>query len=411
MKKILLLLLALLTIAIPQSGAAEKESFIAKVIADQDEYAAFVKARDSKDGLEKAGLMEEFISDYPDSVLTVNALEYALMAYQQAGLYDKVEQTAEEILQVEHGNLFVLSTLTYIQRVKSSKGDHDAAQNAQSNGKKGLKALAGWKKPSELSEAAYEKQRAQMTATFAGAAAYGAQKENDLASARKYYLMAVKAAPDSLADYYQLAVTCLDTPVPDTNGFWYLARAHYLAKVQKNDSTRQKIAKNGRARYHKYHGSDEGWEQLLAAAEQQTEPPAGFIVNSSPSACELAVKIVRETDLVMLTFTDWKKVLSQRDCSTDAGLAAQKVWQYIKEQQNNDTRLVIPAKVVSAVGSTIIAAITQEGRHKNKGELHVSLASQPQTLPAVNDDVDIVGIISEYMPEPFLIKMTAAEIR
>lgn len=411
MNKNIYLILAILNSSILFADATEHETSSVKVISDEDEYADFVEARDMKDGLQKAARMEAFVREHPESVLAVNALEHALVAYQQAGLHDKVEQTAEDILEMERNNLVVLSTLTYIQRVKATKGDPDAIREAQENGKRGLRALLSWKRPEALSEAEYERQRTQMTAIFAGAAAYGAQKDSDFVSARMYYLIAVKAAPDSMADYYQLAVACLDMAVPDVNGFWYLARAYYLAGEQQNTALQQKIAKNGKARYRKYHGSEDGWDQLLAAAVQQTEPPEGFFVTSL-SPCELAVKLVQETDALQLTFADWKLALSQRDCSSDAALAAQKVWQHILDkQQNNASRLVIPAKVLSVSGTTITAAVTREGRHENKGELLATFTAHPKNMPALYADVDIVGIISDYTAEPFLLKMKATEVR
>lgn len=412
MNYIIFAILIILNGSVLCAGAAENEGSSAKIVSDEEEYAAFVEARDLPVGLQQAARMEEFVREYPESILAANALEYALVAYQQAGLYDKAEQTAEEILLMERGNVIVLSTLTYIQRVKSSKGDPDAAEAAHANGKRGLKILAHWKKPAVMSEAEYEKLRRQMTAIFAGAAGYGAQLAKDYSGAREYYLIAVKANPGSMADYYQLAVTCLDMPVPDGNGFWYLARAYHLAGEQKNPAIQEKIAKSGKSRYRAYHGSDDGWERLLALTALQTELPADFFVKSSPSPCEQAVKIARETDAVLLTFADWKLVLSHRNCSTEASLAAQKVWQYIQEKQNNGAaKLVIPAKVISASGTSLMAAVTKEGRRNNKGELLAQFAVQPKIMPAVSADVDIVGIISEYTAEPFLLKMKATEVR
>lgn len=412
MKHIIFLILIILNAVALIADAAENESFATKVVSDEMEYAAFVEARDITDGLEKAARMEAFVREYPESILAVNAMEHALVAYQQAGMYDKAEQVAEEILLMERGNVIVLSTLTYIQRVKSSKGDSDAAEAAQANGKRGLKILAHWKKPVVVSEAEYEKLRERMTAIFAGAAAYGAQLAKDYFSAREYYLIAVKADPDSMADYYQLAVTCLDMPVPDVNGFWYLARAYQLAGAQKNAAIQEKIAKSGRARYNLYHGGSDGWDQLLASAAQQYEPPADFFVKPAPSPCEQAVKIARETGAAQMTFSDWKLVLSKRNCSPDAHLAAQKVWQYILDKQSHETtKLVIPAKIISIGRTTIVAAVTQEGRRTNTGELLAQFDAQPKNMPPVYADVNIVGILSEYVSEPFLLKMKASEVR
>lgn len=412
MKKITYQIVILFSFFLSFALAAEIEAPTPTLTTEQPDASAFIKAYYTQDHILKAALMEEFIRTYPSSNLRRNALGEALVAYQQAGLKDNVEKTAEAILLLDNDNLFVLSILTNIQRVKAINGDQEAARKAPANGRKGLKILSGWQKPEVMSQSEYEKLQRQITATFAGAAAFGAQKSNDYATARKYYNIAVKAAPDSLADYYQLAVVSLDLPVPDVSGFWYLARANYLAGVQNNSAVQQKIASSGKTRYRKYHGSDEGWDQLLASTAMQTEPPEGFTIKPLPSPCEQAVNTVREADLVRLTFNDWKLVLSQRDCSPEAGMAAQKVWQFIQKKQNNGSnKLVIPAKIISATNETVMAAVTQEGRHNNIGELQVVLSAKQQNIPAVYADVELVGIISEYTAEPFIMKMTDVKFR
>lgn len=412
MKPSSILALILLSIFIALAALPDSSHADATVLSDPDEYDAFIKARDTKDMLRKAILMENFVQVYPDSSIKVNALEHALLAYQQAGLLDKVEATAEAILQLEQDNLPVLAELTYILRIKATNGSLEAGQKVQSIGKKGLKALTGWAKPAVMSQEEYERQRAQMTAVFAGGAGFGALQEKDYASARKYYLIAVRSAPDSLADTYQMADACLSLPVPDSTGFWYLARAHHLAEIQKNSVILHNIERNGRARYRKHHGSSDGWEQLLAQAARETTPPGGFSVAAAQSPCEQAVSLIRERDLVLLTFTDWKLILSQRDCSPEATQAADKLWQYIQEKQNRGTtRMVIPAKIVSIAGETLLAAVTRSGRHDNQGELLVKLAAPAGNIPTVYADVDIVGFVTSYTAQPFQIIISQAEIR
>ena len=60
----------------------------------------------------------------------------------------------------------------------------------------------------------------------------------------------------------------------EVDGLWYIAKAIALAKG--NEAAQQRISEYGKARYKKYHGSEDGWQELLAAAASETAPLPDF---------------------------------------------------------------------------------------------------------------------------------------
>src|SRR5215472_8019839 len=96
MKRVLVtLVLALTGAAMAQGGAQPAQTSTAadqantptnqKVIKDQTEYNAYIAALQTQDPVQKAAAMEAFITQYPSSVVKVDALEQAMQAYQQTG--------------------------------------------------------------------------------------------------------------------------------------------------------------------------------------------------------------------------------------------------------------------------------------------------------------------------------------
>jgi len=70
-----------------------------KVIKDPAEYNAYITALNTEAPAAKAAAMEAFVTQYPGSVVKVDALEEAMAAYQKNSDTAKVGQTAERILQ------------------------------------------------------------------------------------------------------------------------------------------------------------------------------------------------------------------------------------------------------------------------------------------------------------------------
>lgn len=382
-----------------------------KVVKNPAEYNDYLSALNIADPAIKAAAMEAFLTKYPGSTVKTDALEQAMAAYQRAGNTAKVEESASRLLEIKGDNVRALAIVTYLRRGRATQGDPAALAELAEGARRGLDALARWSKPADVSDDAFAAMRKQMTAIFNGALGFATLQAKDYAGARRYYQLAFASEPNNLQDVYQLALADLQAEPMEVDGLWYIAKATALAKD--NDAAQQRIGDYGKAHYKKYHGSEDGWQELLAAVAGQTAPPPDFAmrIKPAPSPAEIAVQAVRDNDPASLSFSDWELILSQRDASPANREAATKVWNAIQTlQKNGAARLKIPVNIVASTKDTIQAAIAEENRKGNKVDLLVVLKTTLASPPLPGATSEVIGLIVDYQANPFLFVMRDGEV-
>jgi tetratricopeptide (TPR) repeat protein len=382
-----------------------------KVIKDPAEYNAYITALNTTDPAAKGAAMEAFVAQYPSSIVKIDALEQAMGAYQQANNQQKVEQIARQILSIEPNNVRALAIVVYLERGQIK--DAATGGKARADAERGLQELANWKNPEGVTPADYEKMRNQMTGIFAGTAAFGALQQKDYANAEKFYEQALKVDPNDLGNNYQMSIAFLESNPSNPLGFWYGAKALSIAQKQ-NPQAFQAWSPYFLSRYKKYHGNTDDWNQRMATAATQTAPPADFVASIplAPTPCDLAAQAVQQNDPGTLSFGDWELVLSCRDKTPANKDAAEKVWAAIQaKEKNGEARLRIPVKVITVSDpSTMDVAISDDNQAANKADMRVTLDKPATKPPAVGANVDIIGVISQYTPDPFMFTMTKGEL-
>jgi len=407
MKRFILALSLLACIAC--NALAQSTPTSQKTIKDPAEYNAYIAALNTQDPAQKAAAMEAFLAQYPQTIMKPEALEQARAAYQQAGNVQKLEQMARLILQDSPNDVQSLVLLAAIER---NRGTVQSVADARAHAELGLQLLPAWNKPEGTSDADFERVKKQMRVIFNGAAGFGALQAKDYGKAKNYYTAALQAAPltaDNLQDVYQLSIADLESSPIDTTGFWYAAKAINLAGS--NNAAMHSISKYAETKYKNFHGSSDGWQQIVAAASSQNSPPPEFAVKPAPTAAELAVAAVEQNDVKQLSFSDWEFILTYRDASPANRDAAEKVWQAIQTLQGNgQTRLKIAVKVISAQRNALSAAITDENQSANLADVAVALQSPVAVPPAPGALIEVVGLLVSYQLKPFQLRMERASI-
>jgi tetratricopeptide (TPR) repeat protein len=384
-----------------------------KVIKDPAEYNAYITALNTTDPAAKGAAMEAFVAQYPNSIVKIDALEQAMNAYQQANNQQKVEQTARQILTIDPNHVRALAIVVYLERGQIK--DAATGAKARADAEHGLQELGNWK-PTDVSGAEMEKLRNQMTGIFAGTAAFGALQQKDYANARKFYEQALKVDPNDLGNNYQMGIALLESNPMDPLGFWYGAKALSVAQSSNPPNTQaiQSMSPYFVSRYKKYHGNTDDWNQRIAAAATQTVPPANFVASIplAPTPCDLAAQAVQQNDPGALSFSDWELVLSCRDKTPANKDAAEKVWAAIQaKEKNGEARLRIPVKVIAVTDpSTLEVALSDDNQAANKADMRVTMDKPMTKPPAPGAATDIIGVISEYTPDPFMFTMTKGEL-
>jgi tetratricopeptide (TPR) repeat protein len=382
-------------------------------IQDTTEFKGWEDARNIADPAGRAKALEAFLVSYPNTVAKLPALIEILKAYQQAGDNEKLQPTAKRILEIEPSNITALGVDVIVNFMNSQgpKGNPAAVVAAGAEAQKALKALDSWQKPDDMTQDDYDKQRRAMTLAFSTAAGVGALESKDYAAARTNYQKLFDLDP-SIDNCRTLGFADLQMDPPDVAGFWYLAKALSQAQAQNNKAGAQQLAADAKDRYRRYHGGMEGWDQIVVASATQATLPAGFTVKPKPTECEQVVAQVQSAKIASLGVGDWEIILSHRDCSPDAKPLAEKIWQAIQDQQksNGVGKLAFPAvKVISATTDTVKAAITDDNQQANKIDLQFTMEKPFATPPAVGAQLDVVGVVADYTPSPFMFIMQSAE--
>ena len=287
----------------PQASPAQSQTQ-KKEIKDPAEYNAYVGAVQQTDPAAKISGLEAFLTQYPNSVMKEDALELLMGTYQQSNNQAKVIDTANRLLAANPNNARALVLLAYNERAAQKWAD--AKQHAE----RGLQALDKMPKADNVSDADFAKQKTQLAGLLNSVAGFSALQLKDYAEAQKYLRPAVEADPNNVENVYPLALAYLTaTPSDDVNGLFFIARAANLVSDPKGKDS---IIKFGRSRYVKYHGTDQGWDDLLAQTKTTPLPPAGFTITQyvPPTPQQQAAELVKTKKPEEMSFAEWELVLS-----------------------------------------------------------------------------------------------------
>jgi hypothetical protein len=349
-----------------------------KEIKDPAEYNAYVNATGITDPATRANALEQFIAQYPTSVVKDDALEQLMGAYQQAG-----NPKAES----------------------ENPPNPQTAALAVKYGEAGVQALKTYTKPDPMKPEDFEKFKIIALQVFNGAAARGSLNNKDYPSAQKYFQAALdtelRMDPNDagqLQNVYPLAVAYL-TPKPiNVVGLWYIARAVVLSQ----GAAQTEITKYGKAKYYYYHGDYDGWDQLVAQAASQSAPPANFSVAPAPTPAEQVKKIAESKDPKQMDFGEWQLIFTYGDQAT-----TDRVWSAIK-----GVPLQFEAQVLDVKPESLMLAATQDAIDAGKPDVEVTMAVPipAARMPKVGTSIKLQANPASYDKSPYLMHMDTGKL-
>ena len=389
----------------PQQNPSSTPAPQKKEIKDPAEYNAYVGAVQQSDAAAKVSGLEAFLTQYPNSVMKEDALELLMGAYQATGNQAKTLDTAQKVLQANPCNLRALALLAFTKQAMAVAGQNSQQNFAQAGqaGEKGLQCLQTAAKPDGTSDADFQKLKSQTTAIFNAAAGLAAFQVKDYAKAEQYLRAAVEADPTNLLNVYDLALAYL-APGPaekDLDGLFFIARAVNLAQGTGKDQ----IAKFGKSKYNKYHGSEEGWSQLLAQTATTTLPPANFTIKQyvPPTPAEQAAALVKSKKVEEMSFAEWQLVLSEGTPED-----AEKVWSVLKGKPLQMVAHIISIDSSSKTATKLQLAGSQDDIDAKRADIDLTMgASIPaKQMPKEDTDFQFEGTPVSYVAKPFVMTMT-----
>jgi tetratricopeptide (TPR) repeat protein len=363
-----------------------------KEIKDPAEYNAYVGAVQQADANAKISGLEAFVTQYPNSVMKEDALEALMGAYQQTNNVAKMGDAAQRVLAVNPNNVRALALLTY------SKTAAGQMAEAKQYGQKGLDALKTFAKPDGMSDADFTTLKTQLSGIFNRGVGVAALGEKDYATAETDLRAAVEASPNDVNVIYPLAMAYLQATPPDSlNGLWFIARAANLAPTP---AGQQQIEKYGKAKYTKFHGSDQGWTDLMAQTKTTALPPAGFAITAyvPPTPADQAADLVKTKKVEEMSFAEWQLVLSEGKPED-----AEKVWTVLKGKP-----LQMQAHIISVDSSTSIKlAGSSDDIDAKRADIDLTMtaAIPAKLMPKADTDLQFEGTPVSYEPKPFVMTM------
>jgi tetratricopeptide (TPR) repeat protein len=398
----------------PQGQAAQGQPSAAAqapVIKDPAEYNAYVGAIKQTGAAQISGL-EAFLTQYPNSVMKVPALQTLMQDYQQTNNQQKTIEAATKLVAADASNERAIFLLAYIDRLKAQGGDPNAKQDledAKKYGQMGLDGLAKFTKPDGTSDADFQKMKDQMTGVFNAALGIAAITDKDYEDARKDLRAAVDSSPDFQKDFsvvYPLALAYAGPTPPDPkvspdpiNAIWFAARASAVAPTPQYQ---QQIEKYAKGQYVKYHGGDDGWTDVLAQAKASPAPPAGFAIKPAPSLAEQVHNIVVATSPDKMDFAQWQFVFvnGSKD-DQDA------VWNAIKGKA-----VQMEGTVIHATASQFDIAGSSDDIAANKADITLTFEDKVplKLIPKDGATLDFQGEPASYTPSPFMMTMEKGKL-
>jgi hypothetical protein len=196
------------------------------------------------------------------------------------------------------------------------------------------------------------------------------------------------------------ANTACSGPDQETAGLFYIARAADLAQ----GGGKAQIAKFGQNRYTKFHGSDEGWNDLMTKAATATTPTGITITQYiPPTLAQQCADLLKTKKVEEMAFAEWELCLSD-----GAPADAEKVWNTLKGkplQMQAHIMSIDSAKQMKLAGSS-------DDIDAKRADIDLTMAAAIPKLQMPKEDTDLQfeGTPVSYTPKPFMMTMDSGAL-
>jgi hypothetical protein len=375
-----------------------------------DEYASYNNAQTQKDAAAKAAAFEAYLTAYPKSAVKKDALQQLMFAYSAVPDTAKTQDAADRLLAIDPCNLYAFVFEVALREGSGANATDPAAKQAAYDSaadfaKRGLLIT----KMKDMPQADFDKLKnsPQGFPAFYSAIAQDDLQKKDNAGAIKAFkdelnfvpLAQTTAPGPQLQDTYYLASAYYTSTPPDfLNCAYYAGRAMNYAPEPFKTTFKQLASYC----YKKFHGADDGFDDMVAVAAANLVPPATFSVKPAPTPADIVSNLIATTpDLASLALSDKEYVL-QNGKPADAD----KVFETIKGKS-----VSIPgAVVISVTDSQITAAVSDDAQVGKTADFTFNFATPLTKQPAVGDKIELSGTYASYTQAPVMIVMSDAAI-
>jgi hypothetical protein len=269
--------------------------------------------------------------------------------------------------------------------------------------------MAANNKPKDMADADFAALKSSALPVFYSAIGTAALNKKDTATAIESFKKELASVPVStttkpgplLQDTYVLATAYYQSTPPDLlNCAFYGARAANFAP----EPYKSQMLPLAKYCYKKFHGADDGFDAVTAAAVASLNPPATYAssIKPAPAPGDIVPHVIATTpDLSTLAVSD-KEFILRNGKPNDAA----KVWDTMKGKSVHFS----DALVIAATGSSVQVAVSDDAVQGKTADFTFNTATPLKKVPTPGSKVTIYGTYASFTPSPLMITMSDAEI-
>ena len=276
------------------------------------EYNAEQACAAEKGSATQVKCLDDFVAKYPSSALLIYVYPLYVNAYNQLKNPEKVMEYADKTVALgDKVEPVVRYQVLYARALAYATLKPDAqaagAAKAREASQAGLKALDEVKKPDNVTDEDFKKQKQQPTILFHFTCATAAMAAKDYQGAVACYKAVLVLNPEDLSTNYNLGKAYMAmTPPQHMDAFWYFAKA--VTSKGATQAQSNQVKKYLRSLIANYQGgnvcdslTDGEMNELLQLAGSSAERPSSY---SLPSATDISA--IQKDMTIASVFTDLK---------------------------------------------------------------------------------------------------------
>ena len=377
------------------------------------EYNAYQACANEKNPQQQVKCLDDFVAKYPNSALLVYIYPLYYNAYSQLKNWQKVIENADKLLalgdKVEppiRYQAYYARAFAYSNLPPNSPDLQSQAPKACEAAKAGLKTLNELKKPDNMSEEDFTKQKQQPAILFNYTLAQCSMIQKDYQTAIDSYKAVLEKNPDDAVTSYKIGQAYMAmNPPQQMDAFWYFAKAASAKNANQQQATQVKSYL--RKLIANYQGGnvcdsliDAELNELLQLASTSATRPDTYKL---PSTADLDA--ARKDMTIASVIADLKA----------GGDKAKITWLASCGLEFPD----VPGKLIEVTpGSDAVqlkvAFVTSDAEFdaKNTPDMDVKVVGQPEASKLEKDNpVRFTGTLMAYDPEPnFMLHWDKAKV-
>jgi tetratricopeptide (TPR) repeat protein len=247
--------------------------------AEFDLFTAITKETDPK---AKLGKIQQWEKDFPDTAFMAQRRTLLLTTYFQLGQAKQAVDVAKQILATNPNDfsaLYITVTLT------QSLAGQNPTPDVLDQGEKAATALLNINDaPPNLTADQWTAQKPQVQNLAHTTLGWIALQKKNWQAAESEFQKSLQIDPNNGTIDYQLATAIYSEkdPAKTPTALFYFARAAtYEGQGALNPNGRQTVMAYVQKAYKGYHGSDQGFNDLVASAKASPTPPGGLAIKSA----------------------------------------------------------------------------------------------------------------------------------